>query len=125
MAAGGASAAKGISTLGTAGKVSQVTRLKLVSRIKENNTLVKHARAAGKAYQKDIDHLIERISQGNFQAGSGGHPIKTCRGVFEARAKSGARVYFRREGDIIEIMAKSGKGNQNEVIRLLRRLYQK
>ncbi len=43
--------------------------------------------------------------------------------VFEARARDGARVYFQRNGDVIEILGKSTKENQSQVINILRDLY--
>jgi hypothetical protein len=44
--------------------------------------------------------------------------------VFEARARDGARVYFRNTDDGIEILAKSSKSNQARVIERLRSLYE-
>ena len=45
-------------------------------------------------------------------------------GIFEARARDGARVYFRHgESGIVEILAKSTKHTQDQVIRALQSLY--
>lgn len=44
-------------------------------------------------------------------------------GIYEARARDGARVYFRYVDDTIEIVGKSDKANQQEVINALRKAY--
>jgi hypothetical protein len=36
----------------------------------------------------------------------------------------GARVFFRRVGDTIEILAKASKKNEEEVINMLKKLYE-
>ena len=44
----------------------------------------------------------------------------------EARSREGARIYFRRDrAGRIEILAKSAKSNQVQVIKRLRELYEK
>lgn len=43
--------------------------------------------------------------------------------ILEARTKNGARVYFRVVGDTIEIIGKSSKFNQGQVIEILGELY--
>jgi len=43
--------------------------------------------------------------------------------VFEARAKDGARVYFRKTPGVVEVVGKSTKANQAQVISILRKLY--
>ena len=93
-----------------------------VSRIHDDPGLVRHAQAAGRTHQASIDRLTAQLGNGNFNPGIG------TRGVFgnvlEARARDGARVYFRRlPNDDAEILAKSSKANQDVVISILRRLY--
>jgi len=93
-----------------------------VSRIHDDPGLVRHAEAAGRTHQASIDRLTAQLGRGNFNPGIG------TRGVFgnvlEARARDGARVYFRilANGDA-EILAKSSKANQEAVIKILQRLY--
>ena len=42
----------------------------------------------------------------------------------EARARDGARVYFRNAGNgVVEILAMSTKGTQDQVIKVLKQLY--
>jgi hypothetical protein len=40
-----------------------------------------------------------------------------------ARARNGARVFFRQVGDTIEILAKANKKNEDQVINKLMQLY--
>lgn len=45
-------------------------------------------------------------------------------GIFEARARDGARVYFRNAGNnVIEVLAKSTKHTQEQAIKILQQLY--
>jgi hypothetical protein len=93
-----------------------------VSRIHDDPGLVREAKATGRTHQASIDRLTGQLGSGNFNPGIG------TRGVFgnvlEARARGGARVYFRTlaNGDA-EILAKSSKANQNAVIKILEGLY--
>jgi hypothetical protein len=45
--------------------------------------------------------------------------------VFEARARDGARVYFRNIENGVEILGKSAKDNQAKVINRLKEIYDK
>ena len=93
-----------------------------VSRIGNDAGLRRHAVDAGRTHQASIDRLTAQLGNGNF------NPRIGTRGVFgnvlEARARDGARVYFRPlpNGDA-EILAKSSKANQDAVISILQRLY--
>lgn len=100
-------------------------KIKIVSRIKEDAGLVKFAEDAGKdsKIQRDLNGLIEQLRLGNESPGTG---TKTLfKGVKEARARSGARVYFRKRNGNIEILAKSNKNpkDQKTVIKILRKKY--
>jgi putative component of toxin-antitoxin plasmid stabilization module len=88
---------------------------KIVSRIKESSKLVRGAEAAGRSVQQSIDNLTEQLARGNLNPGIGTKPIG--KGISEARARDGARVYFRAGPDgTIEILGKSTKANQQSVI---------
>jgi hypothetical protein len=93
-----------------------------VSRIHDDPGLVRHAEAAGRTHQASIDRLTAQLANGNFNPGIGTRAV--LGNVLEARARDGARVYFRilANGDA-EILAKSSKANQDAVIRILTRLY--
>jgi hypothetical protein len=76
-----------------------------------------------KKIQRDLNGLIEQLRLGNESPGIG---TKTLfKGVKEARARSGARVYFRKKNGKIEILAKSNKNpkDQKAVIKILRKKY--
>ena len=101
-------------------------KVEIVYRIKENSALVREAERMGKdqAAQKDVNNLIEQLSLGNESPGIG---TKTLfKDVKEARARSGARVYFRKRNGKIEILAKSNKNpkDQKTVIKILRKKYE-
>ncbi len=100
--------------------------IRMSSRIKDSSLLVREAKRTGRSHQADIDALTLQLSQGNFDPGTGTTTVFGT--VREARARGGARVYFRsfqRDGEtFVEILAKSDKGNQTKVINELRRLYE-
>jgi RHS repeat-associated protein len=90
-------------------------RPNITSRIGESTKLTREAQAAGKSAQKSIDHLTSELAKGNLNPGIGTRAIGS--GISEARARDGARVYFRLTGEGgIEILGKSTKQNQQAVI---------
>jgi hypothetical protein len=95
---------------------------RLTSAIGGDKTLVRMAEDAGRSVQAGIDSLTKQLAQGNFNPGLG---TKNLFGnVFYARARDGARVFFRQVGDTIEILAKASKNNEDRVIARLREKYQ-
>lgn len=54
--------------------------------------------------------------------GIGTEKIEGLKNIFEARAKDGARVYFRNKDGKIEILAISDKSNQNKVLKRLKKI---
>lgn len=65
---------------------------------------------------------MQQLSQGNFNPGIGSKYL--IGDVFYARARDGARVFFRRVGeDAIEIVGKATKATESQVIRILEELY--
>jgi len=85
------------------------------SRIKESPRLVKLDEQTGRSHQPSIDHLTKELGKGNLNPGIGTKPIG--KGISEARARDGARVYFREVDGKVEVLGKSHKGNQAEVIK--------
>ena len=62
-----------------------------------------------------LDNLTAQLARGNLNPGIGTKPIG--KGLSEACARDGARVYFRQTRDgTIEILGKSNKANQQSVI---------
>ncbi len=96
--------------------------VKLISRIGESPALVRAASKLEGTIQASIDGLTSKLARGNMNPGIG---TKWVFGnVFEARARDGARVYFRNAGEnVVEILAKSAKDTQAQVIRTLQHLY--
>lgn len=93
----------------------------VVSHIKDSRALVRAAEALEGRAQADINRLLARLLQGNLSPGLGNRYL--FGGIIEARAQSGARLYFRYRDNVIEILAKSTKHDQGEVISILRGLY--
>ena len=71
---------------------------------------------------RDFNPTITRVNNGNVNPGIGNRHIKGTT-VTEFRTDSGARIYFRRQGNVIQIVAISAKANQDPVIDKLRSLY--
>jgi RHS repeat-associated protein len=95
---------------------------RLISRISESPSLIRAAGELEGAMQTSIDRLTAKLAQGNLNPGIGNRFL--FNGIFEARARDGARVYFRNIGSgAIEILAKSTKRTQAQVIKALERLY--
>tara|TARA_R110002096_G_scaffold314716_1_gene508935 strand:+ start:347 stop:934 length:588 start_codon:yes stop_codon:yes gene_type:complete len=95
---------------------------KTSSRISESEKLVREAKQTGKSHQASLDRLTAELSKGNLNPGIGTKPIG--KGISEARARDGARVYFRKGADGgVEILGKSHKGNQGAVIKEVLKVY--
>jgi hypothetical protein len=101
----------------------KVEKIEIVYRIKENPALVREAERAGRDQdaQRSLNNLIEQLSLGNQNPGIGTENV--FKDVFELRGKNRARVYYRKVGTKIEILAKSVKTNQQKVINILKKLY--
>ena len=100
--------------------------IKIESKIKENPGLVKFTEDAGKdrKIQRDLNGFIEQLRSGNESPGIGTKILFKV--VKEARARNGARVYFRKRNGKIEMLAKSNKNpkDQKAVIQILRKMYE-
>ena len=78
-------------------KNQQCDLIEIESKIKKDSRLTGFAEDAGKdkKIQRDLNGLTEQLRLGNKSPGIG---TKTLfKGVKEARARSGARVYFRKK----------------------------
>jgi len=102
----------------------KLEEIKLISRIHEDKTLERLAEEAtrNQEVQEDLDHLIYELKRGNPKPGMEPEYIK---GVgTEFRTRSGARLYVKEIEGGYEILAKSGKGrNQEKVIKRLKEIY--
>jgi RHS repeat-associated protein len=96
--------------------------VKLISRIGETPALKRAASKIEGEVQGSVDRLTALLAKGDMNPGIGTKHLFS--GIFEARARNGARVYFRNAGErIIEIVGKSTKETQKQVIRALEQLY--
>ena len=94
----------------------------VLSSIGKDAALSGLAREAGSSVQGSLDRLTTQLARGNLNPGIG---TKNLFGnVFYARARDGARVFFRRAWSRIEILAKASKENEAQVINRLKKLYQ-
>lgn len=94
----------------------------IISKIDDAPALVRHAENAGKSVQGSLDNLTNQLSKGNMNPGTGTKHL--FNGIMEARSKDGARVYFRNATDgTVEILGKSNKANQPQVINILKEKY--
>jgi hypothetical protein len=94
----------------------------VVSRIKDSKRLVKEAEKSCKndAVQRDLNHLEDELRNGNLSPGKGSLKVGGLQNVWEARGTQGGRLYYRiTPSGIIEILAKSGKSNQQDVINIM------
>jgi hypothetical protein len=75
--------------------------------------------------EREMNHLIEELYKGNFEAGLG-HPghIEGTK-IHYLRGRNGARLYYKRKGENdYEVVGKSAKGrNQEQVIDKLKQIY--
>ena len=73
--------------------------------------------------QDNVNHLQDELAKGNDNSGI--HKKYLGNNVWEHRAHGGGRLYTREFGDKVEILAKSGKGTQNQskVIKRVKELY--
>jgi hypothetical protein len=117
-----------LGSLGAGGEGAEVSALasatskKLISKIGESPALSRIASKIGGEIQTSIDGLTAKLASGNMNPGIGTKHLFGS--IFEARARDGARVYFRNAGEHgLEILAKSTKDTQAQVIRILQQLY--
>jgi len=68
-----------------------------------------------------MNHLIDQLAAGDPNPGAGTRHL--FKDVYELRCKNRARVYFRKENGKVQILVKSVKSNQNQIIKILKELY--
>ena len=91
--------------------------IKITSRVKEHDALLKEARKLSSTESQGINSLFEQIRKGNMNPGIG---TKVFDGITEFRHRSGGRLYAKVAGSTVEVLGYSGKGNQNKVIDLIK-----
>ena len=96
---------------------------KPVSKIGENTNLVKEAEKACKnqQVQNEMNHLINEFLRGNSNPGIGSKNL--FKDICYLRGRNGGRVFYRMTNGTMEILAKANKGNEQNVINILKKLY--
>ena len=96
---------------------------KAASKIGENTNLVKEAEKAGKnqQVQNEMNHLINEFLSGNSNPGIGSKNL--FKDICYLRGRNGGRVFYRMTNGTMEILAKANKGNEQNVINILKKLY--
>lgn len=97
----------------------------VVSRIADNPALTKKAEKMGsnERIQQESDHLIQELAQGNKNPGLGSKNL--FKDVSYLRGRNGARIFYRIVDGKIEILAKASKANEQKVISILTKMYNK
>jgi len=94
---------------------------KIISTVKNDKKLMKLAEETfegNKQLRDEANNLISQLNNGNMNPGIGSKSIGD--GIYEARSRGGARVYFRNTSNgIVEIVGYSNKSNQQAVINRL------
>ncbi len=101
--------------------VSSQHQRQVSSRISNDRRLVREAQRLGSSQQRSMDALTAQLANGNLNPGRGTKHL--FNGVFEARSRDGARLYFMVTDVEIVIVGKSTKHNQPRVISILKEIY--
>ena len=88
--------------------------------VKQDDFLFREARSLSQQESQGINQMLAQIRQGNNNPGIGS---ATYGNITEFRHRNGGRIYARKTGDGWQILAYSGKGNQEKVWGRLKSLY--
>lgn len=102
----------------------------LAGKMKVQDKFMKHKRLANESLdtirnprdKRNATTLLEQYRTGNLNPGIGSRKIHGTADLYELRAIHGARVAYRRNGDIIEVWAIFNKNNQEIVLPILQKL---
>jgi hypothetical protein len=98
-------------------------QISVTSSVQQHPGLARQADKVTGEQLRAAQALVKQLEAGNTNPGIGSKHLFD--GVHEARARNGARVYFRSKPGQIEVVGMSTKDNQDSVIRLLRGLFGK
>ncbi|MEN4758931.1 RHS repeat-associated core domain-containing protein [Chryseobacterium sp. C39-AII1] len=108
-----------------AGYAATGTKITIKSLVKTDSKILKFAKETfqgNELLSKEATGLIEQAMGGNLKAGRGAKDIGN--GIFELRGHNqGARIYYRMNEGIMEILGYSNKGNQQKVIDVIKKKY--
>ena len=107
----------------------QTEKYTIESKIQESNTLSKISTKVRKDKEtsKSLDKLEEQLKSGEFHAGRGAEKLEGTKTVFYMRAGNRGRLFFRYSKEkkgVVEKLAESNKGKEQEVIDNLKQNYE-
>ncbi|MGX5212533.1 hypothetical protein ACWKT3_28240 [Streptomyces violaceus] len=124
----GASAKAGALSVAPAGKAPAAAsagkpKICVTSALGKNSRLAKLAEKSTKnqAVQREMNQLINKLMDGNDQPGKGSKALS--HGIRYLRGDAGARLFFREVDGGFEIIGKSDKPNEPNVIKELLKIY--
>ncbi|MFG3476610.1 hypothetical protein ACGF3K_15275 [Streptomyces sp. NPDC047980] len=124
----GASAKAGEFTVASSGKAPAAAsagkpKICVTSALGKNSRLAKLAEKSTKnqAVQREMNQLINKLMDGNDQPGRGSRALS--HGIRYLRGDAGARLFFREVDGGFEIIGKSDKPNEPNVIKELLKIY--
>lgn len=96
----------------------------MTSVIGDDSLLTRAAQQAGRNQdvQRDLDSMFLQLASGNMNPGIGSKALGGT-DVMYARARSGARLFFRNVDGSVQIVGKADKNNESRVIARLVQLY--
>lgn len=94
--------------------------ISISSVVKQDQFLLREARKLSTQESKGINSMLEQIKKGNNNPGIG---TKKFNGITEFRHRDGGRIYAQPAQDGWTIVGYSGKGNQDQVIKQVVKLY--
>jgi RHS repeat-associated protein len=94
---------------------------RVTSLIGTDTELIRLAEQAGKSNQAGLDRLFEQLMNGNLNPGIGTKSLG--RGIWYARSRDGARLFFRVVNREIQVLGKATKHNEAQVIRRILELF--
>ncbi|RPK57792.1 hypothetical protein EES43_20815 [Streptomyces sp. ADI96-02] len=93
------------------------------SAIGDDSALISAAQEATKnqKLQVDFDNMFAQLKQGNMPGGE--YKSLTGTGIIYFRSRKGARLFVKKAEDGWLVVAKADKGNEDKVIKRLRKIY--
>lgn len=91
--------------------------------IENYTSLSKTASTLSGNLQNESDDLIKQFRNGNKNPGIGTKHLVDD--IYYLRGKKGARVFYRMKNGTMEILGKATKGNEDDVIKLVTKLFKK
>ena len=93
------------------------------SLINQDKGLINAAEEMGKnqRVQQEANDLVQQFLNGNKNPGIGSKNL--FKDINYLRGRNGARIFYRIQNGVMEILAKADKGNEQKVIEILTKKY--